>query len=71
MQRLDEINAKIQYDFDKLKAEHPERLKRRMNLSFSTWVFGYEELEESIDRLARFQVPFIEIGGNYGGPDVG
>lgn len=71
MQRLDEINAKIRYDFDKLKAEHPERLKQRMNLSFSTWVFGYEELEESIDRLARFQVPFIEIGGNYGGPDVG
>ncbi len=71
LQRLEEANARIKYEFDKLKAEHPEKLKKRMNLSFSTWVFGYEELEESIDRLARFQVPYIEIGGNYGGPDVG
>lgn len=71
LQKLDEKNAKIRYAFEKLKAEHPERLKDRLNLSFSTWVFGMEELEESIERLARFSVPFIEIGGNYGGPDEG
>ncbi len=71
LQKLEEINQRIKYDFDKLKAEHPEKLKKRMNLSFSTWVFGFEELEESIERLSRFHVPYIEIGGNYGGKDVG
>lgn len=71
LQKLDEKNANIKYAFDKLKAEHPEQLKSRLNLSFSTWVFGMEELEESVERLSRFSVPYIEIGGNYGGPDEG
>ncbi|MEA4853742.1 MAG: sugar phosphate isomerase/epimerase family protein [Christensenella sp.] len=71
LQRLEEINQNIKYQFDQLKAEHPEKLKKRMNMSFSTWVFGLEELEESVERLSRFKVPFIELGGNYGGPDVG
>ena len=70
-QRIDEINNKIKYEFDKIKAESPERLRRRLDLSFSTWVFGMEELEESIERLSRFNVPYIEIGGDYGGRDVG
>ena len=71
LQKLEEINQKIKYDFDKLKAEHPERLQKRINLSFSTWVFGLEDLEESVERLARFGVPYIELGGNYGGKDIG
>jgi D-psicose/D-tagatose/L-ribulose 3-epimerase len=71
LQMLDEINEKIKYAFDQLKAEYPEKLKKRLNLSFSTWVFGLEDLEESIERLSRFGVPYIEIGGNYGGPDEG
>lgn len=71
LQRLDEINAGIRYEFEKLKSEHPERFKKRLNMSFSTWVFGLEDLEESVERLARFGVPYIEIGGNYGGPDEG
>lgn len=70
-QRIDEINSKIKYEFDRIKAESPERLRRRLDLSFSTWVFGMEELEESIERLSRFHVPYIEIGGDYGGRDVG
>ena len=71
LQRLDETNGKIAYAFDQLKEEHPERFSKRLNLSFSTWVFGMEELEESVERLARYGVPYIELGGNYGGKDVG
>lgn len=71
LQRLDEINQSIKYQFDKLKAEHPERLKRRLDISFSTWVFGLETLEEAADRLHRHGVGYIELGGDYGGRDVG
>ena len=71
LQRTEIINNKIKEAFQTLKKEHPEQLKNRMELSFSTWVFGMESLEESMERLARFGVKYIEIGGNYGGPDVG
>lgn len=71
LQRHEEINERIRLEFEKLKKEHPERLQRRLDLSFSTWVFGMEDLEESLERLSRLGLGYIEIGGNYGGPDVG
>ncbi len=71
LSRLEEKNQSIQYRFDQLKAEHPEKLKRRLDMSFSTWVFGLETLEEACDRLKRFGLGFIELGGDYGGKDVG
>lgn len=71
LQITDEINERIRLSFETLKREHPERLHRRLDLSFSTWVFGMEDLEESMERLSRFGLKYIEIGGNYGGPDVG
>ena len=71
LQKIDVIRDRIKNDFDKLKTEHPEQVKRRIDISFSTWIFGLETLEESMDRLSRFNVGYIEIGGDYGGPDVG
>lgn len=71
LQKYEEINNTIKENFERLKKEQPKRLERRLDLSFSTWVFGMESLEESMDRLARYDVKYIEIGGNYGGPDVG
>jgi sugar phosphate isomerase/epimerase len=71
LQRIDEVREKIKNDFEKLKAEHPEKVRRPIDLSFSTWVFGMETLEESVARLAKCKVPYIELGGNYGGKDTG
>lgn len=71
LQKYEQINEKIRLDFEKLKREHPERFERRLTLSWSNWVFGLEDLEESCERLSRHGIEYIELGGNYGGKDVG
>jgi sugar phosphate isomerase/epimerase len=54
-----------------LKAEHPEKLKRRLNLSWSNWGFGMEPLQDSAARLQRAGIEYIELHGNHYGPDLG
>ena len=64
-------NDTIKQAFEKLKQEHPERLKRRLNLSWSNWGFGLESLEDSVARLSKFGVEYIELHGNHYGTDLG
>lgn len=64
-------NEKIRQAFDKLKKQHPERLKDRLNLSWSNWGFGMESLKDSIRRLSKAGIKFIELHGNHYGPDLG
>ena len=64
-------NEKIRRAFMTLKADHPERLKRRLNLSWSNWGFGMEDLADSAARLEKHGVRFIELHGNHYGPDLG
>jgi sugar phosphate isomerase/epimerase len=67
-----EIKQKrIQAAFQKLCREGPARLERRLNLSWSNWGFGVEDLEVSADRLEAAGVRFIELHGNHYGPDLG
>lgn len=61
----------IKQAFQQLKKEHPERLKKRMNLSWSNWGFGIEPLEDSAIRLQKNGIQFIELHGNHYGPDLG
>ena len=63
--------AQIREQFLTLKREHPERLKRRLNLSWSNWGFGIEELADSAARLEKAGITFIELHGNHYGPDLG
>ncbi len=67
-QRKDE---RIRQAFETLKADHPDRLKARLNLSWSNWGFGMEDLADSAARLAKSGVTFIELHGNHYGPDLG
>jgi len=64
-------NEKIRAAFAALKKEHPERLKTRLNLSWSNWGFGIEPLADSAARLERAGIRFIELHGNHYGPDLG
>ena len=64
-------NEKIRAAFAALKKEHPERLKTRLNLSWSNWGFGIELLADSAARLERAGIRFIELHGNHYGPDLG
>lgn len=61
----------IRAAFASLKAQHPERLRRRLSLSWSNWGFGLETLTDSVKRLAENGIRFIELHGNRYGADLG
>jgi hypothetical protein len=69
-QHFEEKNAKIQQKFDTLRKASPERLRARLNLSWSNWGFGLEHLADSAKRLAKAGMSFIELHGNHYGPDL-
>jgi sugar phosphate isomerase/epimerase len=62
---------KIRAAFLELKRQHPEKLKARLNLSWSNWGFGIESLGDSAARLQKNGIRFIELHGNHYGPDLG
>ena len=64
-------NHKIHAAFEELKSNHPERLSRRLNLSWSNWGFGLESLADSAARLEQSEIRFIELHGNHYGSDLG
>jgi len=62
---------RIRAAYMELKKNHPEKLKTRLNLSWSNWGFGIEPLVESAKRLQKNGIKFIELHGNHYGPDLG
>jgi sugar phosphate isomerase/epimerase len=46
-------------------------VESKLNLSWSNWGFGIEPFEQSIARLAKNNVRYIELHGNRYGPDLG
>jgi D-psicose/D-tagatose/L-ribulose 3-epimerase len=71
MQNYEFKNQKIKEAFIEMKKNHPEKLKNRLNLSWSNWGFGIESLEETAIRLNSAGIKFIELHGNHYGPDLG
>jgi sugar phosphate isomerase/epimerase len=57
--------------FLELKAKSPSKFKQRLNLSWSNWGFGMEPLADSVKRLAKAGIRFIELHGNRYGADLG
>lgn len=64
-------NQKIKEKFLALKREEPERFQSRLNLSWSNWTFGLENLSESVQRLKRNGVSYLELPGNRYGTNLG
>lgn len=71
LQRYEQKNQNIREAFEELKQKEPERLCRRIDISFCSDCFGLEPVTDSIERLADLGYEYIEIPGNYGGPDSG
>ena len=70
-QNFEKKSEKIRESFQRLKMEHPEKLSRRLNFSWSNWGFGIESITDSLSRLKKFGVDHIELHGNHYGPDLG
>ena len=70
-QNFERKTEKIRAQFQELKHTHPQRLRQRLNLSWSNWGFGLERLADSAQRLQKAGIQFIELHGNHYGPDLG
>jgi D-psicose/D-tagatose/L-ribulose 3-epimerase len=70
-QHFEEKDDLIRQRFTELRKSSPERLKSRLNLSWSNWGFGRESLADSARRLQQAGVSYIELHGNHYGPDLG
>jgi sugar phosphate isomerase/epimerase len=70
-QAFEKKNDQIRAAFLEMKKKHPERLSKRINLSWSNWGFGMETLADTAARLAKHKIGFIELNGNHHGPDLG
>ncbi|REE94398.1 sugar phosphate isomerase/epimerase [Paenibacillus taihuensis] len=71
LQNFETKNVQIRSAFQELKRNHPERLEKRLNLSWSNWGFGMESLAETAARLQHADIRYIELHGNHYGPDLG
>ncbi|MDR0489223.1 MAG: sugar phosphate isomerase/epimerase [Propionibacteriaceae bacterium] len=71
LQNLDQWRKTVDEQFAQLKAEHPEKLERRIDMSWSNWGFGLESLAVTAERLAKAGLEYIELHGNHYGPDLG
>lgn len=71
LQNVDAWRQDVSRRFEELKAANPERLERRLEMSWSNWGFGQERLDVSVARLARAGLRYIELHGNHYGRDLG
>ncbi len=49
--------------FGALRQKQPDKLKRKLDQSWSNWGFGLEALDVSARRLEKHGVGFIELHG--------
>ncbi len=70
-QNFEQKNEQIRQQFQDLKKNKPEKLKRRLNFSWSNWGFGMEPLSASAKRLDDAGINYIELHGNHYGNDLG
>lgn len=71
LQNYERKTAEIREQFLALKKAEPERFRKRLTLSFSTWMFGGEPLEASLKRLKAAGLDYVELPGNHQTPDLG
>lgn len=71
LQNVDVWRDRITAEFRRAKNAEPQRFERRLDLSWSNWGFGLEDLEVSAKRLAENGLEYIELHGNHYGRTLG
>jgi len=69
LQNFEKKDKAIRDAFKELLQEN--EIKNRLKLSWSNWGFGLEPIEESLKRLRKNNINYIELHGNRYGPDLG
>ncbi len=63
-------NESIKDTYLEMKEKEPERFERRIDLSWSIWMFGQEPLERSFERLKSKGLEYVELKGSYYTADI-
>lgn len=71
LQNYELKSMRIKQEFKKYKANNPEKFEQKLQLSWSNWMFGLEKLEDTVKRLKKNDVDYIELHGNHYGNDLG
>jgi len=71
MQNYELKNGRIRETFAAARESDPDRFKEKLTLSWSVWMFGIEHLEDSVKRLKRNGINYIELKGDRQTADSG
>jgi sugar phosphate isomerase/epimerase len=71
LQNWQRRSAAIRTAFLEAKRSDPDRFLRKIDLSWSIWMFGLEPLEASLDRIARNGIRYVELKGDRWTTDSG
>lgn len=64
MQNFEIKDQRIKERFELIKKNNPEQFNRRLNFSWSIWMFGIERFEDSVKRLKNNGINYVEIKGD-------
>ncbi|MDC4233614.1 sugar phosphate isomerase/epimerase [Actinomyces sp. B33] len=70
-QIVDQWRRKVRERFFRERSLRPQDFERRIDVSWSNWGFGLEELDVSCARLSAEGLKYVELHGNHYGPDLG
>lgn len=71
MQNYEIKNKAVCSAFTGKMQKEPPNPEKKLKMSWSNWGFGREKLEDSVKRLKKYGVDYIEIHGNHYGKDLG
>jgi sugar phosphate isomerase/epimerase len=60
-------DERINEMYMKEKKNNPEKFRRKIDLSWSIWMFGRESLEKSFQRLRVNDLKYVELKGDFDG----
>ena len=67
MQNFQILNEWVEEAFQKSKKE----MRKKLKFSWSNWGFGMEKLQDSLERLEKNGISYIELHGNHYTKDIG
>lgn len=70
-QNFEKKNTEIKLRYLQAKRANPALFRRRIDLSWSIWMFGLEPIGVSLDRLVRNDIRYVELKGDHWTKDSG
>jgi sugar phosphate isomerase/epimerase len=70
-QNFEKKNSEIKRQYLEMKRSNPSLFDRKIDLSWSIWMFGLEPINKSLNRLSQNGIEYVELKGNHWTKDSG